>query len=257
MDWLEFSNALDKKLSGVYCIRNIINNKRYVGISTSLHYRIKKHYHQLINNIHHNKYLQRSFNKYGIDSFVVEVLEVVPETNLLLKEHYYQALFKTTDNSFGYNDLLTDINGKLRHSIKSKEKISIAHKGKPKSPESIEKMKRALTGRKGIAHTVEHKAHISAIMKNRPKSEETRRKISSAKKGIPSPFKGIKGVSPSDSAIANMRIGQRNRFEKMKPQYEDMSGNQFKTLGEACKYHNVTRITMNKWFGRGKLRRII
>ena len=56
--------------SGIYTIRNIINNKYYVGCSKDMVDRIGAHKRALIKGTHKNILLQNSFNKYGILNFV-------------------------------------------------------------------------------------------------------------------------------------------------------------------------------------------
>ena len=53
----------------IYCIRNKINNKKYIGQTSEkrgYNHRIHKHKNQLINNKHYSKNLQYEFNKFGI-----------------------------------------------------------------------------------------------------------------------------------------------------------------------------------------------
>ena len=57
-------------LCGIYQIKNIINNKSYIGQSTDINKRIAKHKASLRHNKHNNSHLQNAYNKYGEDKFV-------------------------------------------------------------------------------------------------------------------------------------------------------------------------------------------
>lgn len=99
------------QFNGVYKITNIINNKFYIGSCSSktfLYERLKHHEQDLINNRHCNSYLQRSFNKYGINNFYYEIIEICEAEECiekeqswmnLLKPHY--NLCKKAESSFG------------------------------------------------------------------------------------------------------------------------------------------------------------
>ena len=54
---------------GIYCIKNKLNNKCYIGSSNDLIYRECMHFHKLKYNKHVNNHLQASYNKYGRDNF--------------------------------------------------------------------------------------------------------------------------------------------------------------------------------------------
>ena len=64
-----------EKKSGIYKILNIINNKIYIGSAVNIDRRWSEHKSLLTNNKHHSKYLQNSFNKYGTENFLFEVVE--------------------------------------------------------------------------------------------------------------------------------------------------------------------------------------
>ena len=55
---------LDKK-TGIYQIRNIINNKIYIGQSLNIKTRFLQHKQALRKNRHPNQHLQNAWNKYG------------------------------------------------------------------------------------------------------------------------------------------------------------------------------------------------
>ena len=61
--------------SGVYEILNTTNGKRYVGSAVNLYQRKHVHLSTLRRNCHHNRYLQRAWNKYGEECFKYSVLE--------------------------------------------------------------------------------------------------------------------------------------------------------------------------------------
>lgn len=77
------------KLSGVYSITNKINGKRYIGSSKNILYRYSTHFSSLRNNTHKNKHLQNAVNKYGIENFSFEIIEIVDNNKLLFKEQYH------------------------------------------------------------------------------------------------------------------------------------------------------------------------
>ena len=77
------------KKSGIYCIKNITNDKCYIGSSTHIYYRLRRHKSDLLRNVHANPILQNAYNKYGADSFVVSIIEECSEDIVLQREQYY------------------------------------------------------------------------------------------------------------------------------------------------------------------------
>lgn len=63
----------------IYKIRNVTNDKFYVGSTTDTRERFRTHRSRLRNNRHHSPYLQAAWNKHGEDCFKFEVVEIVPE----------------------------------------------------------------------------------------------------------------------------------------------------------------------------------
>ena len=54
-----------KNNCGIYCIKNNINDKLYIGQSINLKRRKRKHFSELNTNHHVNTHLQRAYNKYA------------------------------------------------------------------------------------------------------------------------------------------------------------------------------------------------
>ena len=95
---------MEKDFSGVYCILNTTNEKRYVGSSVHVKQRFAEHKRDLKKGKHCNIVLQRAWKKYGEDSFCFVVLEEnVPVANLLEREAYYITLYSSYSYENGYN----------------------------------------------------------------------------------------------------------------------------------------------------------
>ena len=92
-----------KNKSGIYQIRNLVNNKIYIG-SAEEFYRRKnyEHFYSLRKNKHVNHKLQNAFNKYGEQNFIFEVIEFVENEDKLLEyEQYWMDKFNVVNK--GYN----------------------------------------------------------------------------------------------------------------------------------------------------------
>lgn len=88
--------------SGIYKIRNIVNDKIYVGSAKDFHVRWDRHLKSLRKNKHHNIRLQRSFNIHGEKSFIFEIIENVEyNKDIQIREQYYIDTLNSKVN--GYN----------------------------------------------------------------------------------------------------------------------------------------------------------
>ena len=77
---------------GIYCITNTCNNKKYIGSAVNLFKRLRRHNRELVHQYHSNEHLLNSYNKYGKDAFVVEIIEefeYVDKSELLSIENEY------------------------------------------------------------------------------------------------------------------------------------------------------------------------
>lgn len=128
-------------MAGIYGIRCLANNRRYVGSSQNLRIRIEDHKRSLRRGDHKNDRLQRSWNKHGEESFLFIVLELVPDfENLVDREQWWVNLFDSMNRETGFNIKFPgDTCAGCTQSEESNLKRSIAHRGRKKSPEHIAK----------------------------------------------------------------------------------------------------------------------
>lgn len=99
-------NKFDLNKSGIYCIRNIVNNKVYIGKSKNIYNRITQHIYLLRNKSKdENRYLINAWHKYGEDKFEYFVLEYLEFDEQLLKERelFWIETYNAIDRNIGYN----------------------------------------------------------------------------------------------------------------------------------------------------------
>lgn len=93
-----------KPTLGIYSIKNLVNNKIYVGSSIDLYTRYFQHKSDLNKGIHKNKHLQNAWNKYGSNNFSFSIIEIVRnETELLKREQFWIDKLNVCNREIGYN----------------------------------------------------------------------------------------------------------------------------------------------------------
>ena len=135
-------------ISGIYKITNTRNGKIYVGSSKNLKERIWGHKCMLRKNNHHSKYLQNSYNLYGEEMFLFEIIEKCTKDNLLIREQYWMDFYNSYNRENGYNSRPKAQNNLgLKHSEETKKKISLSKTGTKLSKKHKEKISKKLRGK--------------------------------------------------------------------------------------------------------------
>lgn len=206
--------------SGFYVIKNIVNLKVYVGMASNLSKRKSEHFRKLKLSSHCNDYLQRSYNKYGVNNFDFIVLEFCDKESLCIREHNWCVKLKAHDKSYGYNLAETGFNKFNGHSEETKIKMSNANKGKIISKETRLKIS---ASKMGVKNSEESKKKIRKWYKNnehpmtKGHSFESRKKMSESRKGIP---------SNNRCRVVSINIITKEEVE-------------FKSISDASKFYNI------------------
>ena len=87
-----------EKISGIYKITNTITGDFYVGSSNDVKKRWRSHKWPSVWKKYPNKQLYQDMQKYGVDKFVFEVLEVVEPEELKEAEQKFIEILKPTYN---------------------------------------------------------------------------------------------------------------------------------------------------------------
>ena len=95
---------------GIYCIVNKLNNKRYVGKSVDIERRFIHHKYLLTqynrDKKKTNRHLFNAVNKYGIENFSFDIIEVFDDVNeelLSERELFWIDFYDSCNRKYGYN----------------------------------------------------------------------------------------------------------------------------------------------------------
>jgi group I intron endonuclease len=114
----------------IYKITNEVTKDFYIGSAINFKNRKWSHICSLKKNKHKNQFIQNSWNKYGEDVFIFEIIETVDKKeNLIVREQYWIDKLQPT---FNFAKKAGSPLG-VKHTNKSRKNMSSAHIGQ--SPE--------------------------------------------------------------------------------------------------------------------------
>ena len=141
--------------SGIYTIINTITGRQYIGSTKHLEKRRYEHFLSLKHNIHGNRYLQNSFNKYGMQKFDFRILERLDIDGLIPQEQYWIDRAATLKIPLYNTCLLAGSPSHETLTIEHRRKIGESKLGKPRSEECRRKLSLAHTGKKASKETIQ------------------------------------------------------------------------------------------------------
>lgn len=200
--------------AGVYVITNTVNGHQYVGSSVNMRQRWFSHISFLKRGRSGCTILQNAWNKYGENAFIPCVLEFVDDTTQLvtIEQRHMDTL----------------------HPVYNARLIARSRLGMKNNPESVAKMRQALTGlkrtpeqrkrigdaKRGQTRTPEQRDRIRQGAMN--PSAEVRAKMRAAKAGV-TPQKAInasiasrKGKSRPQAVIDRIAASRKARWQQQK-----------------------------------------
>jgi group I intron endonuclease len=144
---------------GIYKITSP-NNKIYIGRSIDIEKRFKQY--KTFNKSNNSQIkLIRSFNKYGIENHIFEIIEECIFEDLNIKERYWQDYYNVI-SEHGLNLVLTRTDEKPTvFSKETRDKMSLAHKGKKKKPFTKQHIENLSKSHKGKIFSNETKLKMS------------------------------------------------------------------------------------------------
>ncbi len=191
-----------KRPGGIYEIRHVASGRRYIGSTTCFAQRWCNHRKALRSGEHYSAFLQRSWNKYGEQAFVFDVLEKIDDSSILLTreqewlDHEKPEFNTATCAEAPRRGSKMTPAQRRRHSAAMKKaapKISASLRGRRTGPRSLEvrkKISAALMGHRvtkaqiakqkrsykksGYKHSAAIKAQIGKASRERKRTSETR-----------------------------------------------------------------------------------
>lgn len=190
--------------SGIYAIQHVVSRRQYVGSSQTIKQRWSLHRSQLRRGIHHCKWLQRAWTKYGEDRFQFIVLEEALVEALLEREAFHIERCRRETGIYNSAPVAGSCRGVKHgpHSPEHRRKIGDAQRGKAISDYA---RRRASEVHKGKTISAEHRAAISAHLRTRVASAETRAKLSAASRAISEETRAKRAASVAASYTPERR----------------------------------------------------
>lgn len=204
--------------TGIYQIRNIVDDKRYYGSAINIvAVRWPIHKHHIKNKAHHSKHLENAWYQYGEDKFVWEIVEECPVEMLLEREQYWldTVRVKNSDGTLG------GIDHSLSYNICPTAGSPLGIKRGEETRQKISETRK----RKGLAKGEKHPLY-NKFGKDNPnfgshRSEETREKMKMAQLGKRHSEETKQKISEIQLGISwAERMGEEKAVEAKKKQSE-------------------------------------
>jgi len=134
--------------SAIYMFKNTINSKIYIGQSVDVYSRYSKHKKSEFSSCINPTRFVNAIKKYGFNNFEFSIIEFVEKENLTIREQFWMDFYKSYLREFGYNACpAAGSPFGYKHTKETREKVSIASKGRLHSEKTKKLMSEIHTGK--------------------------------------------------------------------------------------------------------------
>lgn len=235
---------------GVYKIVNKITGKTYYGYSKDIYERFKKHKTDLKNNNHQNIILQRSYNKYSLESFEFIILHTYDNIEDAQKKEL-EYLENLELRPMLYNINYTNSGGDIISTHPDRDNIiqriteSVRERYSKMTSEE-KKEKHGLPGKKNGMFGKTHTEEVKQKLRNRIVTEETRDKMSDFQKTRTCEKNSFYGKKVSEENKEKIRISNKVRKNNIETSKQITIDNiNYKSLSEASEKIKINISTIS------------
>lgn len=188
------------KKPGVYCFTNLINGRQYVGASNNIKRRYQEHISPKRKNLLFAIY--KAFNKYGIENFKFDVLEIVEDCSIVFEREVFwieKLNPRYNHNKGGLGNVGLSLKDSVKQKLRDLGKMQWQNKTEEQKQVII---KNNLTGPKDkYIMPEEQKQRLRELQIGRKWTEIQREKVISAQK------KSMLGNSNGNKKVSSMING--------------------------------------------------
>lgn len=176
------NNGKEMFFSGIYKITVKNTNYIYIGSTKRFAKRFKEHFVGLQSNCHANNKMQNIFNKYGIENFEIEIIELhtkYEKTYLFEREQFWMDFYKN-DKSWNVVNIAPNAIGGvggMSEELKQYYSVKYSGEGNPHYGKThSEEMRKEISDKLKISHQINKQKHLERIKKVAATGEYKRRR---------------------------------------------------------------------------------
>lgn len=246
--------------SGIYYIKNLINNKVYVGSTNHFTTRFTQHLRRLRRGIHDNFLLQKEWSEYGEENFkFIKVIYVLAKKDLKIVEQFLINYKQSFEIKNGYN-LSSNVNGGIPDYLQNKicqydlegnllntfKNAKVASEILNINVWSIDAcIKEKFKKTKGFIFVRENNIEKNEKIKNNCKQYLMNGGIGRKNKTVDS--KRNKGHVCTEKQLYNIKIAKNSFFFIEEYDLNNNLLSKFESIREAAKHLNISKYMLSKF----------
>jgi group I intron endonuclease len=265
--FVRINTGANMKALLIYVIRNVVDQKFYVGSTANMRERFRTHRNKLRKGTHHCHHLQAAWNKYGGDVFKFEVVERLPDdaTYEQLQAAEDTWLIKHVGTKECYNHGIRS--GAPWRGCRPEDHPNygkvMPEAAKAALSEATKRQWGIADPRTGRSHTAETKALISASLIGKHAgenhyrygttlSDEVRAKISNTQRGVPKPprtkehRRRLSEANKGNQNWLGKQHSEESRLKMSKRVLEVSTNIEFPSLTAVLQHYGMTMPTLRR-----------